>query len=124
MSKIQVVLEIIALLQGTPLDEFARENLLAQGDKAMVKCAERTTLATAEGIACKRAIATALRRYSYRFTAVQLAVMADLYVSALNQLEPDAIVRVRQHMCDPNSEDARRDAGAAQAVCERLSLDF
>ena len=119
-----MVLEIVTLLQGTPLDEFARENLWAQGNKAIVKCAERTTLATADGIACKRGVATALRLYSYRLTAVQLAVMADLYVSALNQLEPDALARVRQHMCDPNSEEARRDSDAAEAVCERLSLDF
>jgi len=30
---------------------------------------------------------------------------------------------VRQHMCDPTSEEAQRDAAAALAVCERLSSD-
>jgi hypothetical protein len=124
MGKVQLVLEIVALLQGTPLDAFARENLWAQGDKVVVKCAERATLATAEGIACKRGIATALRLYSYRLTGEQLAVLGDLYVSALNRLEPEALVRVRQHMCDASSEQARRDADAAAAVCDWLSLDY
>jgi hypothetical protein len=53
-----------------------------------------------------------------------LAVLADLYVSALNQLEPQALIRVRDRMCDPASNDAQRDAAAARAVCERLSMDF
>jgi hypothetical protein len=83
-----------------------------------------TTLATIEGEACKRSIATALLRYSYRFTMPQLAVLADLYVSALDHLEPQALVRVRERMCDPTSEEAQRDAAAARAVCERLSQDF
>jgi len=83
-----------------------------------------TNLGTIDGEACKRGIATALRRYSYRFTSTQLGVLADLYVSALNQLEPQALVRVRDRMCDPASNDAQRDAAAARAVCERISLDF
>jgi hypothetical protein len=69
-------------------------------------------------------MATALRRYSYRFTRAQLAVLADLYATALAQLEPEAIPHVRAQMCDPASEEARRDAAAAAAVCERLSMDF
>ena len=124
MSKAQIVLEIVLLLQGTPLDDFARQNLAADGNRALVRCALATTLATPEGETCKRSIATALQRYSYRFTMAQLAVLADLYVSALDHLEPHALARVREHMCDPASADARRDAAAARAVCERLSLDF
>jgi hypothetical protein len=125
MSKAEIVLEIIVLLQGTPLDKFARENFFVDGNKAVVRCAtNNTTLATAEGQACKRSVATALRRYSYRFTMVQLAVLADLYVNALDNLEPEALVRVRDRMCDPLSKESQHDAVAARAVCDRLSLDF
>jgi hypothetical protein len=124
VSKSQIVLEIILLLQGTPLDDFARQNFAADGNRAIVRCAMKTTLATVEGQVCKRGIATALRRYSYRFTIAQIGVLADLYVSALNYLEPEALARVRDHMCDPRSEEALRDAAAATAVCQRLSLDF
>jgi hypothetical protein len=124
MGKAQIVMEIVLLLQGTPLDDFARHNLAANGDRPVVRCASTTTLDTAEGRACKHSIATAMRRYSYRFTMAQLGVLADLYVSALDQLEPQAKVRVRDSMCDPVSAEAQRDAAAARAVCERLSLDF
>ena len=124
MGKAQTVLEIVLLLQGTPIDDFARHNFTVQGDKVVVHCAMTTHLGTMDGEACKRGIATALRRYSYRFTSTQLGVLADLYVSALNQLEPQALVRVRDRMCDPASNDAQRDAAAAHAVCERISLDF
>ena len=88
MGKAQTVLEIVLLLQGTPIDDFARHNFTVQGDKVVVHCAMITSLGTIDGEACKRGIATALRRYSYRFTSTQLGVLADLYVSALNQLEP------------------------------------
>ena len=124
MSKIEIVLEIITLLQGTPVDSFARQNLSAAGDKVVVRCAEIGGVANPEGEFCKRAIATALRRYSYRFTVLQLTVLADLYATALEQLEPEAVPSVRRHMCDANSEEARRDSAAARAVCERLSMDF
>ena len=124
MSKAQIVLEIVTLLQGTPLDTFARENLASNGNTVVVRCAISTTLATADGQACKQGIATAMRRYSYRFTMAQLGVLADLYVSAIDHLEPQALVRVRERMCDPASEEAQRDAAAARAVCERLSQDF
>jgi hypothetical protein len=120
----EMVLEIVTLLQGTPLDSFARENLFATGDKVIVRCAQTTALASPEGQLCKRAIATALRRYAYRFTMIQLAVLADLYATALEQLEPEAVPIVRQRMCDATSEEARQDAAAARAVCERLSMDF
>jgi hypothetical protein len=50
--------------------------------------------------------------------------MAELYVSALWQLDPGAVPRVRAQMCDPLSEEAQRDAAAAMAVCERLSTDY
>ena len=66
----------------------------------------------------------AYRRYSYRFSRVQLGVVADLYVSALNHLEPEALVRVREQMCNPSSSDMQRDADAARAVCERVSVDY
>ena len=124
MSKARIVLEIITLLQGTPVDEFARQNLFADGDRVVVRCAEATTLATPEGQACKRAIATALIRYSYRLTMAQLAILSDLYVSALQHLEPEALVRVRERMCDATSVEAQRDADAARAVCERVSIYF
>jgi hypothetical protein len=122
VSKVQIVLQIVTLLQGTPVDEFARRNLLADGNRVIVRCAESARLDTAEGQACKRAIATALRVYSHRFTTAQVAVLADLYATALERLEPSAIARVREHMCDPASDEARRDAAAAAAVCERLSM--
>ena len=124
MSKAEIVLEIIVLLQGTPLGNFARENFIAHGNSAVVRCAINTTLAMAEGQACKRGVATALRRYSYRFTKAQLGVLADLYVNALDNLEPAALVRVRDRMCDPSSNESQHDAAAARAVCERLSMDF
>ncbi|KAB2911146.1 MAG: hypothetical protein F9K29_23230 [Hyphomicrobiaceae bacterium] len=124
MSKAQIVMEIVTLLQGTPVDEFARRNLMTDGSRVVVRCAETETIASPEGQFCKRAIATALRRYSYRFTMAQLAVLADLYATALEQLEPGAAARVRERMCDATSEEAREDASAARTVCERLSLDF
>ena len=124
MSKAQIILEIVTLLQGTPVDDFARQNLFADGDRVVVKCARTTSLDTPDGQACKRAMATALRRYSYRFTMAQLLVLADLYATALEQLEPQAVARVRERMCDPASEEAQRDAAAAIAVCERLSMDY
>jgi hypothetical protein len=124
MSKAQIVLEIVTLLQGTPVDDFARRNLMAEGNRVVVACAQAAKLPTPEGQACKRSIATALRRYSYRFTRAQLVVLADLYATALEQLEPEAIARVRASMCDATSEEAKEDAAAAQAVCERLSMDF
>jgi hypothetical protein len=69
-------------------------------------------------------MATALLRYSYRFTMAELRVLADLYATALEQLEPEAVSRVRSAMCDATSEEARRDAAAARAVCERLAMDY
>lgn len=124
MSKTEIVLEIVTLLQGTPVDSFARQNLWAAGDRVVVRCAAARSVASPEGQLCKRAIATALRRYSYRFTGLQLTVLADLYATALEQLEPEAVPLVRRRMCDANSEEARQDAAAARAVCERLSMDF
>jgi hypothetical protein len=123
MSKARLVMEIVTLLQGTPVDEFARQNLIADGSRVVVKCALTTTLASPAGVICKQSIATALRRYSYRFTTAQITVLADLYATALEQLEPEAVPAVRKHMCDPTSEEARRDPAAALAVCERLSSD-
>lgn len=124
MAKAQTILEIILLLQGTPLDEFSRNNFATAGERPVVRCAETSSVATSEGDICKRSVATALRRYSYRFTGAQLALLADLYVSALDRLEPDALPRVRQQMCDPASDESRRDADAARAVCDRLSQDY
>jgi hypothetical protein len=124
VSKARIVFEIVTLLQGTPVDEFARQNLFADGNRVVVKCARTTSIDNADGQVCKRAIATALRRYSYRFTMTQLLVLADLYATALEQLEPQAVARVRSRMCDPASEESRRDAAAALAVCERLSMDY
>lgn len=124
MSKAAIVMEIVTLLQGTPVGDFARANLAADGNRVIVRCAEGRTVESAEGRACKSYIATALRRFSYRFTMAQLEVLVELYVSALEQLEPEAIPRVRYHMCDAASEAAQRDAAAALAACERLSLDF
>jgi hypothetical protein len=124
VSKAQIILEIVTLLQGTPVDDFARQNLFADGNRVVVKCARTARVETPDGQACKRAIATALRRYSYRFTMAQLLVLADLYATALEQLEPQAVARVRERMCDPTSEEAQRDAAAAMAVCERLSMDY
>ena len=124
VNKAQIVLEIVLLLQGTPVDDFARQNLAVDGDKAIVRCAVTATLATAEGQICKRSIITALRGYSYRLTTLQLDVLADLYVHALDHLEPQAKVRVRQTVCDPTSDETKVDPSVAQTVCERLSLDF
>ena len=75
--------------------------------RALVRCAARENPTALEGSTCKRAVATAVLRYSYRFTTVQLHVLADLYVDALNRLEPEALVRVRERMCDPASEESR-----------------
>jgi hypothetical protein len=124
VDKAQIVLEIVLLLQGTPLAEFARHNFVVEGDRAAVRCAAVASVASEEGELCKRSVATALHRFSYRFTVAQLEVLADLYVNALNRLEPEALARVRRAMCSTTSSDARRDAAAAQAVCERLSQDF
>ena len=124
MGKAQIVLEIVLLLQGTPVADFARDNLAVRGDQAIVRCARSTTLDSKEGLACKAGIATALLLYSYRFTATQLGVLADLYATALEDLEPGAVPRVRARMCDANSVEAHDDAAAARAVCDRLSMDF
>jgi hypothetical protein len=124
VSKAQIIFEIVALLQGTPVDDFARQNLFAEGNRVVVKCARTTSIDSPDGQLCKRAMATALRRYSYRFTLAQLLVLADLYATALEQLEPQAVARVRARMCNPVSEEAQRDAAAALAVCERLSMDY
>ena len=124
MSKARIILEIVTALQGTPVDDFARQNLYSEGDRVVVLCAQQASVDSREGEACKRSIATALRRYSYRFNNAQLSVLADLYVAALWQLEPEAVPRVRKQMCDPASEEAVRDAAAALAVCERLSTDY
>lgn len=124
MSKSQIVFEIVMLLQGTPLDDFARRNFAMHDGSAVVLCATSSNLSTPEGAVCKSGVAKALRRYSYRFTKAQIDVLAELYVNALDHLEPDALARVRDHMCDPMSEAAERDAAAARAVCERLSLDY
>jgi hypothetical protein len=123
VSKAEIVLEIVTLLQGTPVGEFARQNFYVENERALVRCAQTATLPSDVGDICKRAVATALLRYSYRFTPIQLAVLADLYVAALEQLEPAAVPRVRRRMCDPASEDAVWDPAAALAVCERLSKD-
>jgi hypothetical protein len=124
VTKAEIVLQIVLLLQGTPVDAYARQNLGAEGSKVVVRCARSTSLDRPDGQLCKRAMATALRRYSYRFTMAQLVVLADLYATALEQLEPDAVPRVRARMCDADSEEARWDRAAALAVCERLSLDY
>jgi tRNA/tmRNA/rRNA uracil-C5-methylase (TrmA/RlmC/RlmD family) len=124
MGKAHIVLEIVLLLQGTPVYDFAQQNLAAQGDKVVVRCAQNYALDTVEGEACKIAMATAFRLYSYRFTQAQLDVLADLYATALEQLEPSAVPRVRARLCDPNSYEAQQDAAAALAACERLSMDF
>lgn len=124
MDKALTVLEIVLLLQGTPLDDFARQNFALENGRPIVRCALKHPLHSVEGEACKRSVATAMRRYSYRFTNQQVGVLADLYVTALNHLEPEALPRVRESMCDAGSEEARRDADAARAVCDRLSVDF
>jgi hypothetical protein len=124
MSKAEIVAEIVLLLQGTPVADFARDNFAFDSGVAVVRCAMVFKLATTDGEACKRSVATAYRRYSYRFNSTQLNVFAELYVGALNHLEPQALVRVRDRMCDPLSSDAQRDAAAARAVCERVSVDY
>jgi len=124
VNKAQIILEIVLALQGTPVDDFARHNLAAAGNRVIVRCAQATSIDSPEGQACKRAIATALLRYSYLFTSAQLRVLADLYATALEQLEPAAVPRVRARMCDATSDEARHDPAAAHAVCERLSMDF
>lgn len=124
MDKAHIILEIVLLLQGTPLDSFARDNFALDNGRPIVRCALRWPLGTVEGEACKRGVATAMRRYSYRFTNQQVGLLADLYVEALNQLEPGALPRVRERMCDARSDEAQRDADAARAICERLSVDF
>ena len=124
MTKAQIVIEIVLLLQGTPVDDFARHNLAAAGNKVIVRCAETAAVGSPEGQLCKRAMATALLRYSYRFTMAQLGVLADLYATALEHLDPEAVPRVRATMCDATSEEAQKDPAAARAVCDRLSMDF
>jgi hypothetical protein len=121
VSKAEIVLEIVILLQGTPVGEFARDNFTVDGTQVIVRCAQEAKIDTPSGQLCKRAVATALQRYSYRFTAQQLPVLADLYATTLEQLEPSALLRVRDTMCDPASDDAQWDRAAAAAVCERLS---
>jgi hypothetical protein len=121
VSKAQIVLEIVILLQGTPVGDFARDNFTVAGSQVVVRCAQEAKLATPGGQLCKRAVATALQRYSYRFSALQLPVLADLFATALENLEPSAVPRVRSTMCDPASDDAQWDRAAAAAVCERLS---
>ena len=37
MGKAQTVLEIVLLLQGTPIDDFARRNFTVEGDKVMIR---------------------------------------------------------------------------------------
>ena len=49
MSKARLVMEIVTLLQGTPVDDFARQNLFADGNKVVVKCALNTTTASPAG---------------------------------------------------------------------------
>lgn len=124
MAKAQIILEVILLLQGTPLDDFARDNFAVEHDRVVVRCAQTASIATTDGETCKRSVATALRRYSYRFTGEQLGLLADLYVSALDHLEPSALPRVREQMCDPASRESERDPFAARAVCDRLSQDY
>ena len=124
MGKAHIVLEIVLLLQDTPLADFARQNLAVSDHTPVVRCALTTSLETVDGQNCKTSIATALRGYSDRFTGAQLDVLADLYVHALDHLEPQAKVRVRETVCDPTSEEAKVDPSIAQMVCERLSLDF
>ena len=114
-------MEIVILLQGTPVGDFARENFAVDGGRVVVRCAQRMKINSPGGQLCKRAVATVLQRYSYRFTALQLPVLADLYATALEQIEPSAVQRVRRAMCDVTSEDAEWDRAAAAAVCERLS---
>ena len=124
MSKAQIVLEVVMLLQGTPVDAFARQNFAVEDERVVVQCAMTTTLATLSGDLCKLNVATALHRFSYRFNREQLGVLADLYVNAVDALEPAALVRIRNQMCDAKSTDALRDPDAARAVCERISRDF
>jgi hypothetical protein len=124
MGKAHIVLEIVLLLQGTPVYDFAQQNLAVQGSRVVVRCAQNHALGTVEGQACKIGIASAFRLYAYRFTAAQLSVLADLYATALEQLEPSAVPRVRARMCDPNSYEAQQDPVAARAACDRLSMDF
>ena len=88
MTKGQIVWEIVLLLQGTPVHDFAQRNLAALGERVVVRCAQTASIETADGQACKRSIATALLRYSYRFTQAQLRVLVDLYATALEQLDP------------------------------------
>ena len=124
MTKGQIVWEIVLLLQGTPVHDFAQRNLAAMGERVVVRCAQTASIETADGQACKRSIATALLRYSYRFTNAQLRVLVDLYATALEQLDPAAVPRVRARMCDPKSDEAQHDADAAREACERLSMDY
>jgi hypothetical protein len=102
VDKTRFVREIVTL------DDFARQNLAADGNRAIGRRAERNALPSTEAEMCKHSIATALLRYSYRFTQAQLGVLADLYVSALDHLEPQALGRVRERMCDPTTEDGTR----------------
>ncbi len=124
MGKSQLILEIIVALQGTQLADFASENFHTAGDRVTVVCAERTTLNSSDGEVCKRSVATAILRYSYLFNGQQLSVLADLYVTALDRLEPEAQIRVRSEACDTISPTSQRDPMAARAICGRLSRDF
>jgi hypothetical protein len=124
MGKAQLILEIIVALQGTQLADFATENFHTMGDRVTVVCAERTTLQSADGETCKRSVATAIQRYSYLFNGQQLGVLADLYVNALDRLEPEAQIRVRSEACNTDSSLAQRDPLAARAICRRVSRDF
>jgi hypothetical protein len=124
MGKSQLILEIIVALQGTQLADFASENFHTIGDRVTVACAERTTLKSTDGEACKRSVATAIQRYSYLFNGPQLGVLADLYVDALDRLEPEAQLRVRTEVCDTTSATTQRDPLAARAICRRLSRDY
>ena len=115
---------VTSLRAGFPDIHFTLDELLTDGDKVVVRCAQTAVAGSPEGLLCKRAMATALLRYSYRFTMAQLAVLADLYATALEQLEPEAVPRVREAMCDATSEETQKDPAAARAVCDRLSMDF
>ena len=89
MSKAQIVLEIVLLLQGTSVADFARDNFTVDGDTPIVRCATTTALSTLDGEACKRGVVTAFRRFSYRFSAVQLGVFADLCVGIQREVADD-----------------------------------
>ena len=124
MSKAQIVLQIVMLLQGTSVEDFARAQSLRRGRQGRRALRRERECRAARGPSLQARHRNGARRYSHRFTTAQLLVLADLYVTALEHLEPAAVPRVRSHMCDATSEAARRDAAAAIAVCERLSMDY